>query len=56
MTRLGVGAITESMGSLLKMQYKVNMNIETLLYETQLVYHGPVFYEAKPFLHKTFKL
>ena len=29
MTRLGVEAITESMGSLLKLQYKVNMNIET---------------------------
>ena len=37
MTRLTVEAITESMGSLLKMQYQVNMNIETLLHETQIV-------------------
>ena len=56
MTRLGVEAITESMGSLLKMQYQVNMNIETLLHETQLVYHGPDFHNAKAILQKAFKL
>ena len=31
MVRLGIEAITESMGSRLKLQYQVNMNIETLL-------------------------
>ena len=42
------------MGSLLKLQYQVNMNIETLLQETQIVYHAPDFDHAQPFLDKAF--
>ena len=50
LTGLGVEAITESMGSLLKLQYQVNMNIETLLQEKQMVYHAPDFDHVQPFL------
>ena len=56
LVRIGVEAITESMGSLLKMQYKVNMNIQTLLCETQICNHGPNFGHAMPFLKKCYEV
>ena len=56
MTRIGVEAITESMGSLLKKQYQINMKLSSLLKETQILYHGPDYSKAKNFLDKAFEL
>ena len=56
MTRVGVEAISESMGSLLKKQYQINMNLSSLLKETQILYHSPDYSKADLFLEKAFTL
>ena len=56
MTRIGVEAITESMGSLLKQQYQTNQNINTLMVETQILYNCPDFNVAGPFIDQALKV
>ena len=56
MTRVGVEAIKESMGSLLKKQYQINMNLSSVLKETQILSHGPDYSKANLFLDKAFRL